>query len=124
MQKIIFILLLFTYSLFAQESITGLELSIYKTTNKHLGLKNIERKKQLFVKMKEDEKLEDKDAVYWLQLKTNGLLEEGEYFISYGNMDFDISSFISEQKPYKFMQGLDKTFRFFYCVFSIFLSQK
>ena len=114
MQKIIFIWLLFTCFIFAQESSKKVELSIYKTTDKHLDLKDIKRKKEFFFTMKEDEELEDKGAIYWLQLKTNGLLKKGEYFILYGDMDFDISSFSSEQKPYKFMQGEDKIFRFFY----------
>jgi len=110
----LFLLFVLTFSLYGESTIMQPELRIYQTTDKNLSLKEIKKRSHLFIKIKKDERLEDKDRRYWLQLKTNGLVDKGEYFINYGDMDFNISSFSHVQKPHKFMQGEDKIFRFFY----------
>ena len=108
------LLFLLTFSLYGENNFVKSDLLIYKSTNKQLTLQEIEQRDYLFVKIEKDEKLDDKNLGYWLELKMNSSLDTGEYFISYGDMDFDIFSFTPNQKPYKFMQGKDKLFRFFY----------
>ncbi len=115
MKKTIFFLLMLCISIFADtNSSAEVELLVYKTSDKTLGLDEIRNKKDIFSQIKTDEKFNDMKSVYWIKLQTNGLLEKGEYFISYVHIDFDISSFTKEQRVYKFLSGRTKILRFFY----------
>ena len=114
MQRIVLMLLLLIVSAYGEGSTSVGKLLIYKTTDKRLNLDSIKSKQDLFVNISNDEKFNDSNSIYWLQLQLNEQLKTGEYVLTYENIEFDLYSLKETQNLHKFSLGYSKVFRFFY----------
>ena len=114
MQKIIFLLSLLVSVVYGDSNLSAGKLFIYKTTDKTLELNTIKSRHNLFEDILDDEKFDDNNATYWIQLRLNKGVASGEYVVICEDIDFDLSSMQNRQNLHKISLGYSNSYSFFY----------
>ena len=111
MKTFIMILTLLFTSLLADEEPIITEVLSYQTDISPLSIENIKEHDAKFKKLDANSTF---TSPQWLRITLRDDLESGKYIVSYGDFDFDLSSFSPEQEVQEFMLYGDKKLSFMY----------
>jgi len=115
MKKIILLLVTLLSFVMATEIKSIEEVLLYKTTKSKETITDIKTKQKLFKKIAKSEDFSEKGISYWLQIKLSDEMKSGDYMVRYVGLDFDVSTFTSEQDMKKLkIGGVSKKLTFEY----------